>query len=136
MRVIRTEMYFDENDVAGYEGTRHLPGALDRYDKNPGFGLAFFRSDRVLTPEDVENFKVFQPIRSEDPIRPEKDQIPGVLDLFIRDADERSFLRIPTPTRIENRDIVEFLFEQEIVMEHSPPFSLSLRGVINSANTP
>lgn len=135
MRVLCTHMYFDEDDVSGYEGMFHRRRPPFSEEKNPGVAFAFFRTEGVLTPEDINNLKAFRPLR-EDSDLPRKEQIRGLLDLFIRDGDELQFLRIPNDSSLENRNLVDFLLQQEIVMEHSPPFSISLRGVIDSANTP
>jgi hypothetical protein len=129
-------MYFDEKDVNAFDGFHWRRERFSEDDKNPGVAFAFFRTQTTIDPIEAENLKAFKPIRAEDPIRPTKDQIRGILDLFILDADERAFVRIPNDGSLENRGIVDFVLSQEIVMEHSPPFSISLKGVIDSTNIP
>lgn len=136
MRVLRTEMYFDPDEVRGFFG--HRMRGRDYDEKNPGVAFAWFRSETAVTIDRaaIENYKVFRPIDRRDASWPDRDMVKGILDLFVRDTEERGFLRIPTNSSIENANHVDFLMSQDIVIERSPPFSLSLKGVLTSANTP
>lgn len=137
MRVIRTEMYFEQPDVRGFGGYRRRPPSGPRSEEQqPGIAFAWFRTDAMIDRADIENIKAFRPLRPEQPDFPNRNQIRGLLDLFLRDGDEPEFLRIPRDDLLENPSIVDYLLDQEIVMEHSPPFSISLKGVLDSANTP
>jgi hypothetical protein len=138
MRIIRTELYFDDDQVAGYEPYRRRP-PREGTGKNSGVAFLWIRreNDDLL---DIENSKEFRPLRGPRSAAPEGDvgsnEIRGILDLFIRDADEQGFLRIPSTTSIENRNIIEFVLGQEIVMERSPPFSISFKALLDYKNSP
>lgn len=138
MRVIRTEMYFEPQDVKGFDGyTRRRPPRGPRgEDEQPGLAFAWFRTDAMIDRADIENIKAFRSLRPDQPDYPDLHQIRGLLDLFLRDAVDPDFLRIPRDDLLENPSIVDYLLDQEIVMEHSPPFSISLKGVLDRANTP
>jgi hypothetical protein len=90
----------------------------------------------MIDRADIENIKAFRPLRPDQPDYPNLHQIRGLLDLFLRDEPDQRFLRIPPDDLLENPSIVNYLLDQEIVMEHSPPFSISLKGVLDRANTP
>ena len=134
MRVIRTEVYFDEKEIRQWEG-ENVAGERYYHDnvRNPGIGVAFFRNYAPFEPHEVENLKEFKPISE---VPPTKDYFPSFIDLFIRDADESHFRVRERPTRVVNKKLVEYILSQEIVIERSPPFSISLKGLIDSANVP
>ena len=135
MRVIRTELYFEPQDVSafmGYRRPRFAPRERDA--EYPGVAFAWFRTPLPVDP--AETPSILRPIRRRQSLEVTREQISGILDLFVRDADEGGFLRIPSDGSLENRRIVDFILDQEIVMERSPPFSISLKGVLDKANPP
>jgi hypothetical protein len=133
MRVVTTWLYFDGDQVRGYEGYRARGGYDD--EKNPGVAFAWFAGDTSNIP-DFSVYKVFRPRSLDPPVHPERDQIRGILDLFVRDADERRFFRIPRDAAVENGDIVDFILHQGIVIERSPPILVTLKGVLTNSNSP
>lgn len=132
MRVITTNVYFDEKDVQGYEGYRPRP-RRDYDGKNPGVAFAWFGTNAVVHVEDIDNYKYFKRIQQgSTPLA----HIRGTLDLFIRDEEDTPFFSLPADDSVKSGALVDFLLDQSIVIERSPPFSLSLKGVLTSANTP
>jgi hypothetical protein len=85
MRVIRTEIYFDEDDVRGYIGTQSGSGL--RYEgKNPGVAFLWMKGETISLGE-IDDFKSFRLLRGggvSDFLHP--DDLRGALDLFIRDG--------------------------------------------------
>jgi hypothetical protein len=138
MRIIRTEMYFDEEQVRGYEPFRSRP-PREGSGKNPGVAFLWIKGEVDGLP-DIENSKDFEPLPGRRAGQPDgealTDQVRGILDLFIKDSGERDFLRIPSASRLENRALVDFILEQDIVMEHSPPFAISFKALLNTKNSP
>lgn len=56
------------------------------------------------------------------------------IDLFLMDAPELEFDR---PERsIKNADIVDYVINEPIVIERSPPFHVTLKGLVTSTNLP
>ena len=130
MRVVTTSMYFEYDDVRGYQGYRRRLHLEDR-DRNPGISLAWFAGD-TAHPPDFSNYKIFQSI--EFPFRP--DFVKGALDLFVRDVHEPGFLQVPPDNLLENPRIIDFVFNEGIVIERSPPILISLKGLLNNTNSP
>jgi hypothetical protein len=104
-------------------------------EKNPGLGFLWIQhdGDDLLELHSYREFRSFRPGRKS---FVDIDDIKGILDLFIRDAAERKFLRIPPEGRLSNRNLVDFALEQPIVMEHSPPFSISFKALLDQKNSP
>ena len=138
MRIIRTEMYFDEEQVRGYEPFRSRP-PREGSGKNPGVAFLWIKSEVDGLP-DSENSKDFRALSRSGALpsvgEPLTDQVRGILDLFIKDSGERDFFRIPSVSRLENGALVDFILEQDIVMEHSPPFAISFKALLNTKNSP
>lgn len=130
MRVVTTSLYFEDNDVRGYNGFRSRSRIED---KNPGVTFAWFAGDSsgVL---DISNYKAFQELQP--PARDARERIRGIIDLFIRDVDDVAFYRVPPDQSVENTDIVEFVLDQGIVIERSPPILVTLKGVLTTSNSP
>jgi hypothetical protein len=135
MRIIRTEMYFDEDQVSGYEMFRSRHPRRGEAGKNPGLAFLWIKHEEDDVME-LYSSPEFMAISRGSESFVETDDIRGVIDLFIRDADETSFLRITPDGRIRNRDTVDFVLDQQIVMEHSPPFSISFKTVLDQKNSP
>jgi len=129
-------MYFDEDDVRNYVGNRR-PRGMEYDGKNPGVAFLWIKVDGFDLGE-ITSLKAFRPLQR--PREPERffneEEIEGILDLFLRDADEHEFVRIPPGSRIENRDAVAYILQQDIVMEHSPPFSISFKALLDYKNSP
>ena len=138
MRIFRTEMYFDEEQLTGYEPFRRRP-PREGSGKNPGVAFLWIKAegDDLV---DIENSKSFQRLPRA-PVPPPSgealtDQVRGILDLFIKDSDERGFSRIPSGSALENRALVDFVLAQDIVMERSPPFAISFKALLDTKNSP
>lgn len=139
MRIIRTELYFDEDQVSGYEMFRSRPPRRGEAEKNPGVAFLWIkREDGNLL--EFDGSKDFRPIRRSrsqgHPGNAASDEVRGIIELFIRDADEDGFLRIPSDIRLENRALVDFVLAQQVVMEHSPPFSIAFKALLDQKNSP
>ena len=133
MRTLRTEIYFDPSEVNSFDGF------ADRGEfsgKNPGVAFAWFRSGSPIDASQISSLDEFKQLRRDYDKNLDLDDIDGILDLFIRGSGEPSFSRLPSSRLVENRDLIDFLYGQEIVMENSPPFSFSLKVLLDKANTP
>lgn len=125
MRVIRTEIYFDDQSVSGANrSSRHFL-RLPSEEKNLGFAFAWFRHDNATSFE-IRHFKWF---RGEE-IEPE--QIDQALDLLIR---EESYERFDRHESIRNPKIIEFILEQDVVLERSPPFAIPFKKLLKQTNS-
>jgi hypothetical protein len=123
MRVIRTEMYFSE--------VRAIAAGANRLAReNPGIGVAYF-GGRVLDFEQIGSL-----LAEPRPIRRRDDSSIGrFLDLSLR-GTERSF-RSPSSKylkgEIKSADIVDFLYEANIVVEESPPVWESFKSLVSKS---
>lgn len=133
MRVIRTEMYFEE--VNGLSRRRRRWARLGPEDRNPGLGFAWFHSDEV-GPFDIPNDKGFH-VRE---LRVE--QIDDALDMLLQDR-EWSDLELDLDRGgffprdgIQNADIVAYVHEQSIIIEQSPPVAVRFKELLKRTNAP
>lgn len=133
MRVIRTEMYFDE--VVGLSRRPDRWPQLESEDSNPGLGFAWFRSDNA-GPLNFKNDKRFE-VRE---LR--TDQIEDALDMLLQDRkwsdlafdlDRGGFF---PREGIQNADIISYVYEQSIIIEQSPPVAVRFRELLKRANAP
>src|SRR5580692_7133375 len=118
MRIVTTSMYFEYDDVRGYQGYRRR--MHEDEDRNPGVAFAWFAGDTSRLP-DFSNLKLFRQLPRGRSRHPDPEQIRGILDLFVRDVDEPGFLRIPSDASVENANIIDFILEEGLVIERSPP---------------
>ncbi|MEK7994426.1 MAG: hypothetical protein AAB403_11540 [Planctomycetota bacterium] len=127
MRVIRTEMYFDEVDGVNRSGRRSL--MRDREEKNYGLAFAWFRGDDP-GPFDIPNFKAFR-VR-EIAI----DDVPRALDALLREVDGRDLElnRERFDEDARNPQIVNFVYEQSIILEQSPPQAVLFKDILKKTN--
>ena len=134
MRVLTTWMYFDRSQVREGEPRRFRGRPAEEIE--PGIGVAWFAGETSNLMEPIHNLKAFRPLRGhrerEEPLTEES--LRNYVDLFLMDADEFEFDR---PERsMKNEQIVEYLLDQPIVIERSPPFHITLRGLITATNLP
>ena len=121
MRVIRTEMYFDPSQIRDLQTS--TPGSA-----NPGVAFAWFKAARDFDPAGVDKIEGLSNVR-----RLQKDEVGFVLDFLLRQETLSISLGAPFPS---NGSIIEYLFQQDVVLEHSPPFAVSLKGLIDNTNLP
>jgi hypothetical protein len=133
MRVIRTEMYFD--DVNGL--SRHPRRWLRRGEENqnPGLGFAWFRSDQAgpFNFGDDKQFEV-EELPTE--------QIDDALDMLLQDREWFDFKMdlhrggfFPREG-IQNPGIIAYVHEQSIVIEQSPPAAVRFKELLKRTNAP
>jgi hypothetical protein len=129
MRVVTTWMFFGDKEVR-----RETPFGRRRgrgEDLEPGIGVAWFAGDtNTLRPfADVDYFRELK--RVEDRALTEE-FLRNCVDLFLIEAEEFEFDR---PERsMKNEQIVEYIINQPIVIERSPPFHITLKGLVTSTN--
>jgi hypothetical protein len=115
MRIIRTEMYFDELSIRTHQ-RRYWRGTPEREESNGGLAFAWFHSE-TAGPFDIADDTVFnvRQIRA--------DQVDAVLDMLLLDrnwADIELDLGgggLFPPEGIRNAALVEFVQSQPIVIE-------------------
>jgi len=133
MRVLTTWMFFGEKEIGDGElfGRRRPRGRGE--ESEPGIGVAWFGGDTTtLRPfPDVDYFHAL-PGFEEQALTEEF--LRYCVDLFLIEAPEFEFDR---PERsMKNADIVDYVINQPIVIERSPPFHISLKGLLTSTNLP
>ncbi len=130
MRVIRTEMYFDDVNGASRRPRSWMRG-MDREEKNHGIAFAWFRSDE-LGPFDIKSQKAFR-VREIT-----VDQVQPALDVLLRDVDgwdiELADERLTEP--IQNANIIDFIYEAAVVLEQSPPEAVRFKDLLKRTNAP
>lgn len=123
MRVIRTEMYFDNVHGIG-------EGALKAARMNPGVGVAFFGGD--VPPQ----FPARLLLSAAVDIEPGDERtIHKYIDLSIRGV-EKSFGHFSSRYRrgaIQNHDIIEYILNAGIVVEESPPALQTLKSILSKS---
>lgn len=127
MRVIRTEMYFEDANGVRPDGPRRFLGV--REEKNYGLAFAWFRTDNP-DPFDIPNFKAFK-------VRELSiDDVPRALDALLREVDGRDIElnRGRFTESVQNPEIVEYVYEQEIVLEQSPPQGVRFKEILKKTN--
>lgn len=130
MRVIRTEMYFDDQSVNGSNARRRFR-SRGRFaeEKNHGIAFAWFRNDGDV-PINIRNYKWF------DGREIEVGQVSQALDVLLRDGDQREIYRVGEPTeKIQNPSVIDFIFGQDVVLEHSPPFAIPFKNLLEKTNS-
>jgi len=136
MRVIRTEMYFDE--IPGYQPPRsYRRRGIEKEDKNPGIAFAWFRSEEP-GPFDIGADKTFR-VREITP-----DHIPGVLGMLLRNSSEidegnldyvkldKDYLDLFE----EARPFVDYIYNEPIILEQSPPTAIPFKDILKRTNAP
>ena len=136
MRVLTTWMYFDSSEVnsSGPFGPR-FPRRGPEQDLDPGIGVAWYSGDTTSLVVPIHNIKAFRPLPGHD--RNEalnEDALRNYVDLFLSDAQEFEFERLERS--LKNERITEYVITQPIVIERSPPFHITLRGLLTSTNLP
>lgn len=129
MRVIRTEMYFE--DVSGTSRRPRPWLRPDREEKNSGLAFAWFRSDEP-GPFNIENEKAFR-VREI-----AMDHVRVSLDALLRDLDGRE-LDFPeglSAERIQNPKIIDFIYDATIILEQSPPEAVRFKDLLKRTNAP
>lgn len=131
MRVITTSMFFGEKEVRGERPFRRHRGRGE--DAEPGIGVAWFGGD-TTTLRPFQDVDYFRPIPGYESQPLTEELLRNCSDLFLIGAEEFEFDR---PERsIKNPDVVEYVINQPIVIERSPPFHITLKGLLNATNLP
>jgi hypothetical protein len=130
MRVIRTEMYFDEEEIVGFEpGRRYRPPIDPEGEENPGLAFAWFRSD-FPGPFDFKNYKWFEGFEIQ------TGDVGQALDLLLRGGGNRELRRWRGEGEIRNQEVVDFIFNQDIILERSPPTAIPFKDLLKKSNGP
>jgi hypothetical protein len=130
MRVIRTEIYFDDVNGASRRPRSRMRGSReDKY--NHGLAFAWFRSDEP-GPFDIKNVKAFSVKEIA------LDQVRPILDALLRDRDGRDIELDEGlfAERIENPDLIDFIYKQTIILEQSPPEAVRFKDLLKRTNAP
>jgi len=126
MRVLTTWMYFDE--VVGERRPRRRGRGEE---PELGVGIAWFGGDTTGSME-ISNLKDFRRLPGEHEFSQEA--LRNYIDLFVIDAEEFEFDR---PERsIKNERIVDHVLSEPFVIERSPPFHVTLKGMLTTTNLP
>lgn len=126
MRVVRTEMYFAEDQVVGLHGKRKL------HAKNPGLGFAWLRTETAP-------FGIEESLLQKYWIDRHESTAQYFLDLAIRgrEQDVRDELPFAGPSYSKrtplNRPIVHFVMNGGIVVENSPPELVTFKSLLAKA---
>lgn len=129
MRIIRTEMYFEEAEIIGQEiGAPRSPFDPD-VGANPGLAFAWIKAD-IPGPFNIGNYKWFRGSELPD------GEVGSALDYLLRGGDGLGFRRWQGGGHIENRAIVDFIFEQPIILEQSPPKAVPFKDLLKKSNGP
>src|SRR5580698_7892519 len=127
MRILTTWMYFDRDQVKDggpFRGPR--PG---RGEEKPdlGIGVAWCAGDTTdMMP--ISNLKIFRELPGWREQEFNEEILRSYLDAFLMDAEEYEFFR---PERsLKNPEIVDYVLTQPIVIERSPPFTVTLKGLL------
>lgn len=139
MRVLTTWMYFDQSQLQIDESSR--PRRSYRRNNSDdesdlGIGVAWFAGD-TSSMMPILNVKAFRPIPGRRSIEGEPisiEQLRTYLNLFLMDADEYEFIEKSLSEK--NSAVVSYLLEQPIVIERSPPITITLKGLMSSTNLP
>lgn len=128
MRVIRTELYFDEDTI---RSTVRRPRFRPMHSREKSDGLAFlwFRSDSP-GPYSIRSYKWFsgKEVGSTD--------IRIILDLLLQDIEGDDIGRfIGTQERSSNESIIDYVIDQGIIIEQSPPKAIKFKDLLKSSNT-
>jgi hypothetical protein len=132
MRVLTTFMYFDSANVK-IEPPFGRPRGRGE-EPEPGIGVAWFGGD-TTTLISISNLKIFRELpghKEEQPLTEEF--LRSCVDLFLVDAAEYEFDR--TERSLKNPDTVDYIITQPVVIERSPPFTVTLKGLLTSTNLP
>ena len=133
MRVILTGMYFDDQavKVSGiHRRSRRFRPSFDRDEKNDGLLFAWFRSGSV-GPFDIKNYKWF------DGEEIDLEDVGSAIDILLQDGDKRPGWRFRTEKEpILNPHLVEFVLEQDIIIEQSPPVAIPFKDLLKKTNAP
>ncbi len=128
MRVLTTWMYFDK--VAGEPRHRRRGRGEE---PEMGVGIAWFACDTSAAME-ISNLKDFRRLPGSREQEFSEQVLRDYIDLFVMDAEEFEFDR---PERsIKNENIVGYILTEPFVIERSPPFHVTLKGLITSTNLP
>lgn len=134
MRILTTWMYFDPEQVKAEAPWRERRrGRGD--EPEPGVGIAWCGGDTTALG-DIDNVKAFRRLRPRPRNTEEfsEEVFRRYLDAFVMDAEEFEFARLERS--LKNPAIVDYILNQPIVIERSPPFHFPLKGVITSSNFP
>jgi hypothetical protein len=129
MRVIRTEMYFDDSSVNAADA-HHRKRSMRRFNekKNHGLAFAWFRNDGDDSFS-IKSHKWFE--GKEIGI----DQIDLALDLLLRDVDEFEITRMLSGESVRNPEIIDYVLQQSIILEHSPPVAIPFKNLLKKTNS-
>jgi hypothetical protein len=133
MRVLTTWMFFDDKQIRREPpfGPRRPRGRGE--EPEPGIGVAWFAGD-TTTLRPFPDVDYFESLRGFETQALTESFLRNCVDLFLTDAPDFEFDR---PERsMKNADIVDYIIKQPIVIERSPPFHISLKGLLTSTNLP
>jgi hypothetical protein len=129
MRVIRTELYFDEKTIRT-DKRRSRFRALHFPRENSGLAFVWFRGDAVGPYEDIW---------ASDWFRGKEigyTKLENAIDLLLQDvAGDEIWSLLDVIDAARNRDIVEYVYDQDVVIEQSPPKAVKFKDLLKSSNT-
>lgn len=133
MRVLTTWMYFDPSQVAAEPPWRdRRRGRGD--EPEPGIGIAWC-GDNTTELMSISNLKVFRRLPGVEREEFNEEILRSYIDAFLMDAEEYEFSRA-LERSLKNSDIVDYILNEPIVIERSPPFHVNLKGLITQTNLP
>ena len=130
MRILTTWMYFDSSQISGE--TRFRPRGRGE-EAEPGIGVAWFRGDTTALME-ISNLKIFRSLPRSQNGALSEEALRNYIDLFLMDAEEYEF---GSPERsLKNASVIDYILSEPIVIERSPPFHITLKGLLTTTNLP
>jgi len=119
LRVIRTELYFDPNEIV-WRSAEQKAKAISGI--NPGISAAFFHGN-------LEDFDFEQVLSN--PIRVEPQR--RVLDAFFDAALQNAPFTPSRPLSKLNKSIANKIIREPVIIEHSPPLGIPFGKLLFSA---
>jgi hypothetical protein len=138
MRVIRTEVYFEPDDVRTglftfSEGQRKRIVPLD----NPGISFAFVEGDFSNAEITIDSFFQIEDTSTREADRALRTFIHSALSVSADASVQKDYLTewMTGFSSAIYSPIVEYVMAQDIVLERSPPFGVPLNNILKGAST-
>lgn len=128
MRIIKTEMYFEE--ISGGEKFRRRTSWRRDWDEEKyNHGIAFAWIKNVDgAPFDIQKTEWF------DGEKISTENIPLAIDALLRDEDGHYSRILHRSMELKNQAVIEYVLDQPIILEQSPPSAIPFRQILAKTN--
>jgi hypothetical protein len=130
MRVLTTWLYFELSDVVLLEAP---PPTKQDAGMQPGVGVAWFTGD-TSSLKPISESEHFLPLRVPKDYALTEENLRIWIDLFLRGGYDSLFSR--NERYPLNSALVDYVLVQPIVIERSPPITVTLKGLLTTTNFP